>query len=119
MEITGLFANAKETVELAPGQVLFHINDPGTEMFGVISGELELRKGDRRITSIGPNGVFGELALVDNSPRSLDAVATRQTVLAAIDRRRFLFLVTETPTFALQVMSTMAERLRALTPAGP
>jgi CRP-like cAMP-binding protein len=115
VEIAGLFANAKETVELGPGDVLFREGDTATEMFGVISGEIELRKGDRRIIAIGPNGVFGELALVDSSPRSLDAVATQQTVLAAIDRRRFLFLVTETPTFALQVMSTMAERLRALT----
>jgi CRP-like cAMP-binding protein len=97
--------------------VLFRANDPATQMFGVISGQIELRKGDLRITTIGPNGVFGELALVDAAPRSLDAVATVPTVLAAIDRRLFLFLVTETPMFALQVMSTMAERLRALTPA--
>jgi len=118
VEIPGLFANAKETVELAPGQVLFRENDSGAEMFGVISGQIELRKGDRLVATIGPNGVFGEMALIDNAPRSLDAVATQDTVLAAIDRRRFLFLVTETPTFALQVMSTMADRLRTLTPDG-
>ncbi|HEX3830023.1 MAG TPA: cyclic nucleotide-binding domain-containing protein [Sporichthyaceae bacterium] len=117
MEITGLFANAKVTIELAPGDVLFRVNDPATAMFGVISGEIELRKGDRRVTTVGPNGVFGELALVDSSPRSLDAVATQDTVLASIDRRLFLFLITETPMFALQVMTSMANRLRELTPA--
>lgn len=117
MEITGLFKNAKETIELAAGDVLFRENDAATAMFGVISGEIELRKGDRRITAIGPNGVFGELALVDSSPRSLDAVATQDTVLAAIDRRLFLFLITETPMFALQVMTSLANRLRELTPA--
>jgi CRP-like cAMP-binding protein len=117
VEFTGLFANAKTTIELAAGDVLFRENDPAIAMFGVISGEIELRKGGRVITTIGPNGVFGELALVDSAPRSLDAVATQDTVLAAIDRRLFLFLITETPTFALQVMSTMAERLRSLTPA--
>jgi CRP/FNR family cyclic AMP-dependent transcriptional regulator len=40
------------------------------------------------------------------------AVATTDSVLAVIDRRRFLFLVQETPMFALQVMSTMANRFR-------
>ena len=52
------------------------------------------------------------MALVDSSPRMATAVATADTVLALIDRRRFLFLVHETPMFALQVMSEMANRFR-------
>jgi CRP-like cAMP-binding protein len=52
------------------------------------------------------------MALVDSSPRSATAVATTDTVLAVIDRHRFLFLVQETPMFALQVMSAMADRVR-------
>jgi CRP-like cAMP-binding protein len=57
--------------------------------------------------------VFGEMSVVDSSPRSATAVAVTDTKLAVIDRRMFLFLVHETPMFALQVMSTMAERLRS------
>ena len=52
------------------------------------------------------------MALVDNSPRSATAVALEETTLAMIDRHRFLFLVQETPMFALEVMSVMADRLR-------
>jgi CRP-like cAMP-binding protein len=52
------------------------------------------------------------MAVVDKSPRSASAVGVENTTLAVIDRRRFLFLVGETPTFALQVMSSLAERLR-------
>ena len=61
---------------------------------------------------LGPEDVFGEMALIDNSPRSLTAVAITDTTLATIDRHRFLFLVQETPTFAIDVMTVMAERLR-------
>ena len=52
------------------------------------------------------------MAIIDSSPRSATAVATADTVLAVIDKHRFLFLVQETPMFALQVMSSMAERFR-------
>jgi CRP-like cAMP-binding protein len=53
------------------------------------------------------------MALVDGSARSATAVATEPTTLAVIDRHRFLFLIHETPTFALQVMHGMADLLRA------
>ena len=53
------------------------------------------------------------MALVDKSPRSATATALEDSKLAVIDKARFLFLVTETPIFALQVMSSLAERLRA------
>ena len=117
MEIPGLFTNSKRQLVAEVGQVLFREGEPGAEMYGVISGEVELRLGSRVIATVGPNEVFGEMALIDNSPRSLDAVAVQPTELAVIDRHRFLFLVTETPTFALQVMAAMADRLRAMTVA--
>jgi CRP/FNR family transcriptional regulator, cyclic AMP receptor protein len=65
------------------------------------------------VIEVGPDETFGEMALIDSAPRTATAVATEDSVLAVIDRRRFLFLVGETPTFALQVMSSLAEKLRA------
>jgi CRP/FNR family transcriptional regulator, cyclic AMP receptor protein len=53
------------------------------------------------------------MAIVDSSPRSATALATEDTTLAVIDKRRFL-LVGETSTFALHVMASLAERLRNL-----
>jgi CRP/FNR family cyclic AMP-dependent transcriptional regulator len=52
------------------------------------------------------------MALIDAKPRSLSAVARTDCKLAAVDRQRFSFMVTETPYFALHVMQVMAERLR-------
>ena len=54
------------------------------------------------------------MAIIDKSPRALTAVAAKDCSLAVIDQREFLFLVHETPTFALEVMSSLAERLRRL-----
>jgi CRP/FNR family cyclic AMP-dependent transcriptional regulator len=82
-------------------------------MYGVIEGRVSLRRGDDVLAELGPDEVFGEMAMVDHSSRSRTAVAEVDTVLAVIDRHSFLFLVHETPMFAIQVMSTLAERLRA------
>jgi CRP/FNR family transcriptional regulator, cyclic AMP receptor protein len=73
---------------------------------------VELRKGSVLVASLVPNDVFGERALVDRLPRNLDAIAVTETVLAEIDRSLFLFLVHETPTFALGIMGALASRLR-------
>ena len=113
MKVTGLFKNAQRTVNVAAGSEVFHEGDTGEEMYGVVSGEIELRTNDRVIRTLGADDVFGEMAIVDSTPRSATAVATEDSVLAVIDRHRFLFLVQETPMFALQVMSAMAARQRA------
>lgn len=69
-------------------------------MFGIVEGEIEIRTADEVIARLGADDTFGEMALVDSSPRSASAVATKDTVLAVIDQHRFLFLVQETPMFA-------------------
>lgn len=83
-------------------------------MYGTIGGSVELTVDGRTIATLGPDEVFGEMAIIDASERMATATTTSPTKVAVIDRRRFLFLVHETPMFALQVMSTLADRLRLL-----
>lgn len=113
MKVQGLFRNSESTKTAPAGTVIFEQGAPGTEMFGIIEGEVELHTPHGVVHKLGVDDIFGEMSVVDSSPRSATAVAVTDTKLAVIDRRMFLFLVHETPTFALQVMSTMAERLRA------
>ena len=112
--VTGLFRNAQSTLKVPAGHVVFQEGAPGDEMFGIVEGQIQLQTNNRVIAVLGVDDVFGEMALVDSSPRMATAIATVDTVLAVIDKHRFLFLVHETPTFALSVMSAMADRFRAL-----
>jgi CRP-like cAMP-binding protein len=113
MRIKGLFANAQGTKTYGAGETIFEQGDEGDFMYGVVEGEVELRIGDHVLERCGPDDTFGEMAIIDRTPRSATAVAVTECTLATIDRREFLFLVHETPTFAIQVMSSMAARLRA------
>jgi CRP-like cAMP-binding protein len=107
-----LFLNAPVHRNVSAGESIYDEGEVGTHMYGVVSGAVELRKGSVVVASLGPNDVFGERALIDHRPRNLRAVATVDTVLAEIDRSLFLFLVHETPTFALGIMGALANRLR-------
>ena len=113
MKLPGLFLNAKTFQEAPAGTLIFEAGASGTVMFGIVEGEVEVRLPNGAARRLGPGETFGEMAVVDSSPRSATVVAVTDTKLAVIDRRMFLFLVHETPMFALQVMSTMAKRSRA------
>ena len=112
--INGVFRSARKTHTLGPGQVLFSEGDMGDEMYGVISGLVELRRGDRVIQQVGPDGTFGELAIIDATPRSLTAIAVEPSEIAVINHHEFLFLVHETPTFAIDVMRSLSSLIRSL-----
>jgi CRP-like cAMP-binding protein len=61
--------------------------------------------------------LIGEMALIDNSPRAANAVAKTPCRLAAIDQRRFHFLIQQHPHFATHVMKELADRLRRMNAA--
>jgi CRP-like cAMP-binding protein len=113
MKVPGLFKNSDSVREVPAGEVIFEAGSSGDQMFGVIEGEVEIRMPGGAVRKIGPDDTFGEMSIVDNSPRSGTAVAISDVKLAVIDRRTFLFLVHETPMFALQVMASISDRLRA------
>ena len=109
-----IFRRMTEVKTVPAGEVVIRQDADPDVMYGILDGELEIRVGDRVIDTVGPGGIVGELALIDLKPRSATVRALTETRLVPIDQRRFLFLVQETPFFALNVMKVMAERIRKL-----
>ena len=111
-----LFNQLEENRSFAAGQTIFREGEPGDYLYIVAEGEVDiLMNGDHVLETVGPGGILGELALVDDKPRSATAVARTDCVLAPVSRAHFLALVRLTPSFAIQVMRVMAERLRRTT----
>src|SRR5262245_22632198 len=107
-----MFRSSHDAEVVPAGHVLFQEGESGNIMFAVADGQVELTHGGAVIEKIGPGGIIGEMALVDEAPRSATATAATETRVVRVDRQHFIYLVQEHPTFALQVMSVMAERLR-------
>src|SRR4029079_1371671 len=112
MNPADLFRQESNTVQLAPGDFLFREGEKGEKMYVLLEGEVDIFLGDFVLETAGPGALVGEMALIDDSPRTANAVAKSPSKLAQIDRRRFHFLVQQTPHFATHVMKILANRLR-------
>jgi CRP/FNR family cyclic AMP-dependent transcriptional regulator len=98
------------------GETIFKEGDSGDCMFAVIEGAVEIDLRGAVVERVTPGGVFGEMALIDGKPRSATAVAAVDCMVAAINEKRFLRLVEQTPSFALRMMQVITERLRRADP---
>jgi len=107
-----LFKSSPDAFVVEAGTALFTEGEPGDVMYAVIEGNVEVAVGGHVVEQLGPGGILGELALIDASPRAATARATVASRVTRIDKKHFMFLVQEHPTFALQVMAVMADRLR-------
>ena len=95
------------------GETIFKKGDSAIELYVIQSGRVEIQYGNRLLDTLEEHNIFGEMALIDNSPRSATAVASTDVVVVPVSEKQFLFLVSETPFFALMVMRVLARRLRA------
>jgi CRP/FNR family transcriptional regulator, cyclic AMP receptor protein len=106
-----LFRQETGALQIAAGDFLFREGDNGDKMYVLLEGQVEILLGDLVLETAGPGSLIGEI-LIDDSPRTATVVAKTSCRLAEIDRRRFHFLVQQTPHFATHVMKTLADRLR-------
>ena len=109
-----LFAHNPEIIKVPAGEALFVEGDEGHMMFVLASGTAEVIVGNRAVETLQHGNIVGEMGLVSPGKRSATVVARTDCEFVAVDEKRFIFLVQQTPFFAIQVMRTMAERLRNL-----
>ena len=103
-----LLANAGfPPAKFEPGQVIFSEGDKGNKMYVIRSGEVEVERDGKIVETLSGGGIFGEMALIDGSPRAATARAKTACEVAPITEKSFLFLVHETPYFAVAVMRTL------------
>jgi CRP/FNR family cyclic AMP-dependent transcriptional regulator len=112
MAILNLFKFVKELVSFPAGHVIFTEDDTGDVAYVVLEGEVDLTFRGHLLETVTSGGLIGEMALIDSQTRSATATAKTETKAVAINKDRFIFMVQETPWFALEVMKIMADRLR-------
>jgi CRP-like cAMP-binding protein len=106
----GMGEQAKARYE--KGKVIMVAGQTGALMYVVLEGRVAISIRGALVQYVGPGGVFGEMALVDQSPRSANASAETDCVLLGINRHVFLNLVKSDPTFGASLLGAVAERVR-------
>jgi len=94
------------------GQVIMVAGQTGALMYVVLEGRVSISIRGALVQYVGVGGVFGEMALVDQSPRAANAAAESDCVLLGISRNVFMNLIKSDPTFGASLLAAVAERVR-------
>ena len=99
------------------GEVIFREGDPGGFMFVLLDGAVELKvkveRGEAVIKTVDtPNDFFGEMALLDDSPRSATAVAESPSRVLVVDGPTFESMILQNGKFALKIIKVLSARIR-------
>ena len=101
----------------SPGSVIFKEADPGSEMYIIIEGKVEIRKATtataaKTLIVLGKGDVFGEMAIIEKKRRSATALATTSSKLLVLNERLFEATLEGNSDFARKMIRVLSERLR-------
>ncbi len=103
----------------AAGTAIFHLGDPGGLLYLIGKGKVKISHTTTEghevsLAILGPGDFFGEMALIDDAPRSATAIALEATETWTLHREEFITYLTDNPEFALHVLKTLAQHIRRL-----
>ncbi|HEV3186367.1 MAG TPA: cyclic nucleotide-binding domain-containing protein [Xanthobacteraceae bacterium] len=106
--------SAGTNVIVKAGNDVFVRGDPGTCMYIVQSGVIDMMIGNKVVETVGANEAIGFMSMIDTEPRSSTARVREDSELSVIDQRTFRFMVDEVPNFAMYIMGVLARRIRGM-----
>lgn len=95
------------------GETLMREGDRGQELFILVSGKATVTRGGTTIATLGPGDFVGEMALIDDKPRSATVTADEDLSVLAISVQEFKPLLQAVPDMAEKLLKSLARRLRA------
>jgi len=99
-------------VRLGAGEVLFHDGESGDSLYLVTSGQVRIMKSGAEIAVLSKGACFGEMAVLDQAPRSADAVVLDEAVLLRIESEEFYEVLAENPALSKGLIRLLTRRLR-------
>ena len=110
-ELAAFLEKAQE-VQVAKGGVLFREGDSGQDMYIVLRGMIKVFRGSRVIDVIKPGDYFGEMAIIENQPRSASVTAIEDAVLLQVPLAVFHEYFSRQPKSLVAMMRTLSQRVR-------
>lgn len=110
VELAGIL----EEVYLGEGQVLFEKNDPGTCMYFIVQGKINIHDGDHLLATLGENDIVGELSILDAEPRSATATCSEPCILLKLEQEPFYDIMMISVEVLKGILNTLCKRIRLL-----
>jgi CRP/FNR family transcriptional regulator, cyclic AMP receptor protein len=109
----GLVAQIADEIDLPAGKTLMREGERGREFFIVVDGDAEVRKGNRKVNTMGGGDFFGEIALVSQRPRTATVTTTSPVRALVVTEQAFRSLLGRTPDVQRKVLQALADRVAA------
>jgi serine/threonine protein phosphatase PrpC len=97
--------------KVPPGTVLAVEGSRASDLYVIVAGTVSVRRGDRELTQLGPGAHFGEMALVNDAPRSATVVALEPMDLLVVARADMMGLMRVDPVLAVKILWTLVQAL--------
>ncbi len=107
-------AKAGDEITMTAGTLIIDQGQMGREAFVVLDGQVLVKRNGRRVATLGPGAVVGELSLLDHGPRTATVVCETDCTLLVIDQRRFIAVLDDVPAISHKLLSSLAGRIREL-----
>jgi len=105
---------AGDEITMADGTVIIDQGQLGREAFVILDGNVVVKRRDRKIATLGPGDMVGELALLDHGPRTASAICDGDCTLFVLDQRHFRGVLEDHPAITMKVLAVLAHRIREL-----
>lgn len=107
-------ARSGDEVMMAAGTLLADQGQTGREAFVVLDGSVTVKRNGRKVATLGPGAIVGELSLLDHGPRTATVTCDTNCSLFVIAQRQFLGVLDDVPTLGHKLLSSLAGRIREL-----
>jgi CRP-like cAMP-binding protein len=107
-------ARAGDEVTMPAGTLIVDQGQMGREAFVLMAGSAVVRRNGKKVASLGPGAVIGELSLLDHGPRTAAVIAETDCTLLVISQRQFLGVLDDVPALSHKLLATLAGRIRDL-----
>ena len=107
-------ARASDEITMTAGTLLIDQGQTGREAFVIVDGSVTIKRNGRRVATLGPGDVVGEMSLLDHGPRTATAVCDTDCTLLVIDQRKFLSVIDEVPAISHKLLASLASRIREM-----
>ena len=107
-------AKAGDEVSMPAGSLIVDQGQMGREAFVVLEGSVAVKRNGKKVASLGPGSIVGELSLLDHGPRTATATCETDCTLLVLSQRTFLGVVDDVPALSHKLLASLAGRIREL-----
>lgn len=105
---------AGDEILMTAGTLIVDQGQMGREAFVLLDGEVTVRRNGRKVVTLGPGAVVGELSLLDHGPRTASVICDTDCTLFVLDQRHFQQVIEQNPQIAMKLLGTLAGHIRNL-----